>query len=370
MNKRSPNASENLGYKTSLGTAFGKLKTALQIFSIESEIANAHFDYGLKQCNVALKREPKNAKLWILKSECLSHLDRDDEALRCAMRAHEIDPKNLDIKLDYAQKLCRAGQFARSANIYNEALEDDPDDEDALLNQSFNLIKLKDYKKAFGITTKCLKKNPEDFDFMVNHAEALLALGKFSKAKTTIEKVLRNSDDIDSDDWSILAEAEIGLKNGIKAQQGFSKALDLNPKNDRAIHGIIASNIVKNLNRMEATGKGPDAMFTDKSGRKHFIEYKKANRRKLMEHTISTSSTPIFERIDVPNLDDKIVLRDYMRNRIIEIDLPQKKGKKPKCLFCDSIECEHTTFLFTLSDIYKTLNRKHNVEQPKSILKI
>ena len=75
-----------------------------------------------------------------------------------------------------------------------------------------------------------------------------------------------------------------------------------------------------------------------------------------------------LERIDVPNLDDKIILRDYRRNRIIEIDL--QKGKKPKCLFCESVECEHIDFVFTLKDIYKTLNRKHKVEQPKSFLKI
>ena len=223
------------------------------------------------------------------------------------------------------------------------------------------------------------KSENQDFDFWTNHAEAFLGLGEFSKAKTAIERVLRNSGDVDSDDWSILAEAELGLNNGMKAQQGFRKAIEINPKNDRAIEGIVRSNtVLQALGRVQrgnlifnikAKPKYVDGMFTDKSGRKHLIEYKQADRRRLMEW-YHTKDMPIFERIDVPNLDDKIVLRDYMRNRIIEIDLPRQKGKKPKCLFCDSIECEHTTFLFTLNDIYKNLNRKYKVEQPKNFLKI
>ena len=102
MNKRTPDASENLEYNTSLGAAFGKVKTTLQIQGIKMSIDEGYYETGLKRCNGAIKREPKNAKLWILKSECLSNLERDDEALECASKAHSLAPGDLDIKFDFS----------------------------------------------------------------------------------------------------------------------------------------------------------------------------------------------------------------------------------------------------------------------------
>ncbi len=59
--------------------------------------------------------------------------------------------------------------------------------------------------------------------------------------------------------------------------------------------------------------------------------------------------------------DDRIVLKDNIKNRIIEVVF---KNNEPYCLFCDNKDCVHIGFVFSLPDVYKILSVK-GIKSPK-----
>lgn len=62
---------------------------------------------------------------------------------------------------------------------------------------------------------------------------------------------------------------------------------------------------------------------------------------------------PKIENISVE--DDRVVLKDNIRNRIVEVVL--QKGEI-NCLLCDSRDCVHVGYVFSLPDVYKALNAR------------
>ena len=68
---------------------------------------------------------------------------------------------------------------------------------------------------------------------------------------------------------------------------------------------------------------------------------------------------PKFEKISIE--DDRVILKDNIRNRIAEISII--KGELYCCL-CDEKDCVHVGFVFSLPDVYEILNQR-KVRMPK-----
>ncbi len=68
---------------------------------------------------------------------------------------------------------------------------------------------------------------------------------------------------------------------------------------------------------------------------------------------------PKLEKISAD--DDRIVLKDNIKNRIIEVVF---RNNEPYCLFCDNKNCFHIGFVFSLPDVYKVLDTK-GIKSPK-----
>ena len=62
---------------------------------------------------------------------------------------------------------------------------------------------------------------------------------------------------------------------------------------------------------------------------------------------------PKIEKIMVD--DDRIVLKDNIKNRIAEVAIQQGELF---CQLCDEKNCIHVGFVFSLPDVYKVLNSK------------
>jgi len=67
---------------------------------------------------------------------------------------------------------------------------------------------------------------------------------------------------------------------------------------------------------------------------------------------------PKIEKISVD--DARVILRDNIKNRIAEVSVT-KDGLY--CQLCDDKDCVHVGFVFSLPDVYETLN--HKVRIPK-----
>lgn len=70
---------------------------------------------------------------------------------------------------------------------------------------------------------------------------------------------------------------------------------------------------------------------------------------------------PKIEKISVD--DDRVILKDNIRNRIAEITI---KDGQLECCLCEEKDCVHVGFVFSLPDVYEILNyRKGKV--PKHV---
>ena len=62
---------------------------------------------------------------------------------------------------------------------------------------------------------------------------------------------------------------------------------------------------------------------------------------------------PKIEKISVD--DDRIILKDNIKNRIAEITI---RKHELHCCLCDKKDCVHVDFVFSLPDVYEILNGK------------
>ena len=68
---------------------------------------------------------------------------------------------------------------------------------------------------------------------------------------------------------------------------------------------------------------------------------------------------PKIEKISID--DDRVVLKDNMKNRIAEVAV--QKGEL-FCQLCDEKDCVHVGYVFSLPDVYEVLNAK-GIKSPK-----
>ncbi len=68
---------------------------------------------------------------------------------------------------------------------------------------------------------------------------------------------------------------------------------------------------------------------------------------------------PMIEKISVD--DDRVILRDNIKNRIAEVAI--QKGEL-FCQLCDEKTCVHIGFVFSLPDVYEVLNAR-GIKNPR-----
>ena len=68
---------------------------------------------------------------------------------------------------------------------------------------------------------------------------------------------------------------------------------------------------------------------------------------------------PKIEKISID--DDRVILKDNMKNRIAEVAV--QKGEL-FCQLCDEKDCVHVGYVFSLPDVYEILNAR-GIKNPK-----
>ena len=68
---------------------------------------------------------------------------------------------------------------------------------------------------------------------------------------------------------------------------------------------------------------------------------------------------PKIEKISVD--DDRVILKDNIRNRIAEVTI---ENGELKCCLCNDNDCVHVGFVFSLPDVYEVLNAR-GIKVPK-----
>jgi hypothetical protein len=84
----------------------------------------------------------------------------------------------------------------------------------------------------------------------------------------------------------------------------------------------------------------------------------------MLEQTMQKDKTfaryaPKIEKVAVD--DDRVVLKDNIKNRIAEVAI--QKGEL-FCQLCEEKDCVHVGFVFSLPDVYEVLNSR-GIKHPK-----
>ncbi len=83
----------------------------------------------------------------------------------------------------------------------------------------------------------------------------------------------------------------------------------------------------------------------------------------MLEEMLSKDKTfaryaPKFEKISVD--DDRVILKDNIKNRIAEITIT---NGELHCCLCDEKDCVHVGFVFSLPEVYEMINSKKSARR-------
>ena len=101
----------------------------------------------------------------------------------------------------------------------------------------------------------------------------------------------------------------------------------------------------------------PDLMMKGINSFSGYVTY-------MLEQTMQKDKTfakyaPKLEKVAVD--DDRVVLKDNIKNRIAEVAI--QKGEL-FCQLCEEKDCVHIGYVFSLPDVYEVLNSK-GIRHPK-----
>ncbi|PKP54354.1 MAG: hypothetical protein CVT90_01700, partial [Candidatus Altiarchaeales archaeon HGW-Altiarchaeales-3] len=234
-------------------------------------------DVAVKAYEEALRLKPKNVFTWINKGQCLGNLTKYEEALECANKALELEPKSALAKAFawhnkgfYLYKLKRVEEaiecYDRSLTLdsnyapawhnkgyalhklekdekaiecYDRALELDPNNKVTWDNKGYSLHKLKRYEEAMECYDKALKIDPKFVKPWNNKGQALGKLKRYEEALSCLDKALdlaleSGLDKSDSEYVATIWDNKGYILNEQEryeeAIERFDKALNLNPK--------------------------------------------------------------------------------------------------------------------------------------------
>lgn len=234
-------------------------------------------DVAVKAYEEALSLNPKNVFTWINKGQCLGNLNKYEEALECANKALELEPKSalanaftwhnkgfylyklkrveeaiecydrsLTLDSNYAPAWYNKGyalhkleKDEKAIECYNRSLELDPNNKVTWDNRGYSLFKLKRYEEAIGCYDRALKIDPKFVKPWNNKGQALGKLKRYEEALSCLDKALDLALESGLDKSDSEYVASIWDNKGYilneqeryeEAIECFDKALNLNPK--------------------------------------------------------------------------------------------------------------------------------------------
>ena len=116
---------------------------------------------AVRQFDVALKLNPKNASVHNSRGVALGKLKRVTEALASFDRAIALQPNNAEAHSNRANALRELGRPAEALASSNRAIALKPDNAEALNNRANVLLRLKRYEEAVADLDRVLRLNPD-----------------------------------------------------------------------------------------------------------------------------------------------------------------------------------------------------------------
>lgn len=210
----------------------------------------SRYDEAIKACDKAIEINPQNAAAWYNKGLALKNLGKYEEAIKAYDRVTEIDPQNAAAWYNKALALKNLGNYEDAIKAYDRAIEINEELTkahnktieinliylDALYQRRFVLGSLGDYEdsiKAFEMVTEINSQYPA---ICCNAGVTFYNLSDYKE--TTTSDRTTETDSMDSDEWYNKGIDLTNSGNYEEAIKAFDKAIEIDPQNTGAWHGI------------------------------------------------------------------------------------------------------------------------------------
>jgi serine/threonine protein kinase len=127
---------------------------------------------------------------WNNKGACLDNVGRFDEAIKCHVRALEINPQYALAWNNKGVTLRNLGRFDESVKCLNQALEINPQFVDAWHNKGISLNSLGRFDEAIKCYDKALTINPQHAWAWASKGMTLHILGRFDESVKYLDRAL------------------------------------------------------------------------------------------------------------------------------------------------------------------------------------
>ena len=150
------------------------------------------------------------------------------EALNFYNQVLEIDPNNLNARINLGVLFKELGDNKKAKNCFEKVIEINANYVDAHYNLGNILKDLKEYQKAIDCYEKVIKLNRDYVNAHYNLGAIFIELGQYQKAKDCFEKAIEIKPDY-LDAYINLGGAFHELGETQKAKDCFEKAIEINP---------------------------------------------------------------------------------------------------------------------------------------------
>jgi tetratricopeptide (TPR) repeat protein len=182
---------------------------------------------------------------WVLLSNVLLRLGRDDESITCLQNALKVDPDYEEAHYNLGVEYKLRGQYARAEKHLRRAIEIDPDYAIAYAELGFILIRHKKgvrdkikATEAIRLLKKSIKLYPNYGWSRVYLANALWGVRKLKAADEQYRKVIELWPNDSLSYWCYGGFLAYEGTNDSLAEEYLRKAIELDPKDDEANYNL------------------------------------------------------------------------------------------------------------------------------------
>ena len=184
----------------------------------------------LKRCHEAVRLNPENSDVYLIRGVEYALLEKYTEALRDFEKALTLKPDSYGAHSNRGNAWAAQGRYDEAIGAFNKAIHINAEDPVAYINRGHAKSKLKRYKEALKDYEEAIRLNPEDTEIYCMRALTKSKLGREEEALKDLEDVLRLMPDYPKARL-FLGHIKYELNRFGEALKEYSRGVDLEPEN-------------------------------------------------------------------------------------------------------------------------------------------
>ncbi|MGM0525007.1 MAG: tetratricopeptide repeat-containing sulfotransferase family protein [Pseudomonadota bacterium] len=157
-------------------------------------IGSKRFEQAWNRCNLAIEQFPKFANVWMAKSFIAFSIGRYSDARAAIDTAIQLEPDNLNFKLQKVMLLEQSGDFSAAIEEGEKLLDLELKDKQILGHLTTFFQKYHNYENVEVCYQKALKLEPGNQDLLLKKATAASFLGKIDEAERLASQALKQNE--------------------------------------------------------------------------------------------------------------------------------------------------------------------------------